>query len=318
MAKSSTGKSGKSTTSTPSTTTTTTTAETVVATPAPATPAPTPAPQERTKKSSKNTTPATPAVATPAVAPVVETPVVAPVVATPAPAQEGKSKKSKAKSAEPAAVATPAPAPVQEVAATQEGGKSKKAKKSSKPAEPEPTPAPSVAPTVATEGDDCSGSGKRFFRCVYRAADGSFVNGGRYSGKKPKQAASKALKAIVKKNNVTTGEEVTFLIQECTRGSKKKKYSYKGSQVDLAEPVKIKITKKDGSAGEIAYRKHSVVKKIRLEECGDLVNAGFEDEFIPPEQPVEVKVQATPRTKSASSKKSKSKATRGSKKTTKA
>ena len=311
MAKSSTSKSSKSTTST---------TETVVATPVVATPVvATPVVQESSKKSKSTATPA--AVATPVVAPVVA-PVAAPVVApvaTPVATQEGgKSKKSKSTTSTPASTATPAvvatPVVATPASVAQEGGKSKRTKST--------TPVPATTPVVATpapvEGEE-GGNCKRFFRCVYRATDGSFVNGGRYSGKKPKQAASKALKAIVKKNNVTTGEEVTFLIQECTRGSKKKKYSYKGSQVDLAEPVKIKITKKDGSAGEIAYRKHSVVKKIKLEECGDLVNAGFgDDDVVVPAEQVEVVVQATPKGRSRSSKKSKGKTSRSSKKTTKA
>ena len=98
------------------------------------------------------------------------------------------------------------------------------------------------------------------------------VNAGRYSGKKPKQAACKALTGIVKNNVLAVGEEVKFLIQECTRGSKKKKYSYIGSQVDLSEPVKIIIKKKDGTQSEIKYTKSNLVRKIDFTECIGLLN----------------------------------------------
>jgi len=150
-----------------------------------------------------------------------------------------------------------------------------------------------VEPVVEQAGgEEAAGTGrhKRFFRCVYRATDGSVVNAGRYSGKKPKQAAAKALTAIVKKNNVKTGESVTFLIQECTRGSRKKKYSYEGSQVFLRDPVQITIKKKDGTSSSISYAKNNLLKKIALTECGDLVNVELGEDEAQPQ--AEVKVQA--------------------------
>jgi hypothetical protein len=120
--------------------------------------------------------------------------------------------------------------------------------------------------------------GHRFFRCVYKTTDDEIVHVGRYSGNKPKQAACKALTGIVKNNGLETGEKVTFLIQECTRGSKKKKYSYVGCQVDLPEPVRITITKKDGSSSQIEYTKNNDVKKISLSECGDLLNVDLAED----------------------------------------
>ena len=121
---------------------------------------------------------------------------------------------------------------------------------------------------------------------VYKSTDGQIIHAGRYSGKKPKQAACKALTGIVKNNSLETGEKVTFLIQECTRGSKKKKYSYTGSQVDLEEPVRITITKKDGTSSQIEYTKNNEVKKISLSECGDLMNVDLAED-----QEEEVKLQ---------------------------
>ena len=196
------------------------------------------------------------------------------------------SKKGGKRSQETTATAPVAPAVATPAAPVQTGGK--KSKKT--------TPVVEVVEPVvaAVEGQDDGTQvrGKRFFRCLYRATDGSVVNAGRYSGKKPKQAASKAFTAIVKKNNVTTGESVTFLIQECTRGSRKKKYSYEGSQVNLPTPVEIKIKKKDGTFSQISYAKNNVLKKIALSECNDLVNVELADEEAAPVQEAGVKGQS--------------------------
>jgi hypothetical protein len=162
----------------------------------------------------------------------------------------------------------------EQVKETKKGGAKKSAKKDAKPKK---------------EVDDLKVV-HRYFRCVYKSTDGQIVHAGRYSGKKPKQAACKALTGIVKNNGLETGEQVTFLIQECTRGSKKKKYSYVGSQVDLTEPVRIKITKKDGSSSEIEYTKNNEVKKISLSECGDLMNVD-----LPEDHEEDVKVQRVKR-----------------------
>lgn len=169
----------------------------------------------------------------------------------------------------PAVVATPAkksgkkasaePAPVVEATSAKKGGAKKASKKEA---------------VKATEPR----TGHRFFRCVYKTTAGQIEHIGRYSGRKPKQAACKALTGIVKSNDLKVGEKVTFLIQECTRGSKKKKYSYVGSQVDLDTPVKITITKKDQSTDTITYTKNNVVKKISLSECGDLLNVDLAED----------------------------------------
>jgi hypothetical protein len=121
-------------------------------------------------------------------------------------------------------------------------------------------------------------SSHRFFRCVFKNTDGDIVHVGRYSGKKPKQAARKALTGIVKKNELGVGERVIFLIQECTRGSKKKKYSYVGAQVNLPNPITVTIRKKDGQQSEIVYTKDNEVKKISLSECGDLLDVVMEED----------------------------------------
>jgi hypothetical protein len=185
-----------------------------------------------------------------------------------------ETKKGGAKKEVVAPVVVPVKEAEEQVKETKKGGAKKSAKKDAKPKK---------------EVDDLKVV-HRYFRCVYKSTDGQIVHAGRYSGKKPKQAACKALTGIVKNNGLETGEQVTFLIQECTRGSKKKKYSYVGSQVDLTEPVRIKITKKDGSSSEIEYTKNNEVKKISLSECGDLMNVD-----LPEDHEEDVKVQRVKR-----------------------
>ena len=245
----------------------------VEAAPAPA-PAPAPVEVKETKKGGKK--------AVEKVEPVVE--------AAPAPVEVKDTKKGGKKAVEKVEPVVEVAAPVVEVKASKKGGSKKEA----------------VAPVVEAPVKETKKGGKksatkdvkpkkevddlkvvhRYFRCVYKSTDGQIVHAGRYSGKKPKQAACKALTGIVKSNSLETGEQVTFLIQECTRGSKKKKYSYVGSQVDLEEPVRIKITKKDGSSSEIEYTKNNEVKKISLSECGDLMNVD-----LPEDREEEVRLQ---------------------------
>ncbi len=225
--------------------------------------APAPVEVKETKKSGKKV-----------VEPVVEA---APVKEAAAPAKETKKGGSKKEVAAPVKEVA---APVKEV---KKGGSKKVTKKDSK---------------AKKEVDELKVV-HRYFRCVYKDKDGQVVHAGRYSGKKPKQAACKALTGIVKNNGLETGEQVTFLIQECTRGSKKKKYSYVGSQVDLAEPVVIKITKKDGTSSEIEYTKNNEVKKISLSECGDLMNVDLAEDHEEDVKLKRVEKKAKPAAKQA-------------------
>jgi hypothetical protein len=201
------------------------------------------------------------------VAPVVAA-VVAPVVA---PVVEKKTKKSASTKATPVEVA-----PV-EVAAPE----AKPVKKSVKGGKPVKGKAVKVAKggkgakVVAEVADDPK---KRYFHCVYKNAEGEVVRAGRYSGKKPKQAARKALSRVVDKNVLPIGQSITFLIKECTRGRKKKAYSYTGSRILLDKPVTVDIKKKDGTPAKLVYKHDNVVKKVALTECADLLNIEFNDD----------------------------------------
>lgn len=117
---------------------------------------------------------------------------------------------------------------------------------------------------------------RRYFKAIYKRDDEVVCNG-RYRGRKPKQAASKALTAITK-GMVEAGEDVNdvsihFCIMEQTRGSKHKKYYYAGKKHELDEPVIVSITKTvDGKkiTQEIKYKKKSVIKKCSSDNCPDL------------------------------------------------
>jgi hypothetical protein len=76
---------------------------------------------------------------------------------------------------------------------------------------------------------------------------------GRYTGKNPRQAASKALSQHLrgKKNG-----KVTIMVKETTQGSNKKEYTYIGERVKLTPPVVY-----DVAGGKQIVRKY--VNKIR-------------------------------------------------------
>ena len=155
-----------------------------------------------------------------------------------------------------------------------------KADKKAVPKKAAKAPSKGKAPKkVAQKGGDDEGDEKktRYFRCVYRDTDGSVVRAGRYCGRKPKQAASKALTAIIKSTEGAVDQPVKFLITECTRGSKKKSYSYSGEQKKI-DPVTVEIKRDDGKINKIVYRKSNVISKISLEECVDLRDANDDDE----------------------------------------
>ena len=89
---------------------------------------------------------------------------------------------------------------------------------------------------------------------------------GRYSGKKPKQAANKAFSSIIKEmkkndNNEGVNVDITFTIKECTRNSLHKEYKYIGKRLLLKSPVKVTIENEDGTSKDIVYKYHNELKK---------------------------------------------------------
>lgn len=114
-----------------------------------------------------------------------------------------------------------------------------------------------TAATVPSEEVVEEGGKNRFFKVIYDDLKAH----GRFSGTKPKQAANKAFTSIVKaKGGQLGGGRIKFSIQECTRGSKQKRYNYIGSRVALENPVEILIGK-DGDSKKIVYRFNNRIMK---------------------------------------------------------
>lgn len=120
---------------------------------------------------------------------------------------------------------------------------------------------------------------KRYFKAIYEE-NGSVVCNGRYSGRKPKQAACKALTAITnamkERGDKYEGVKINFCVIEQTRGSKNKKYYYEGSKFLLDEPVTVPIKKlnkktKKKEIEEIEYKRGSKVMKCSEDQCTALV-----------------------------------------------
>ena len=102
----------------------------------------------------------------------------------------------------------------------------------------------------------------RYFKVIYEGVkDKEF---GRFSGKKPKQAANKGLtsitKRLIKEDKPAIGREIKFAIIECTRGSKKKTYYYKGMRKELDDPQPVEIKVKDEP---IIYKYCNKLSKIK-------------------------------------------------------
>lgn len=139
-------------------------------------------------------------------------------------------------------------------AQTQEGGKPKRARKPK---------APVVETPAETEGDAEDGKLVRSFK-VKLPDNENFV--GRFTGLTPYQAANKALSKYFRETK-NADKEITFLICESTRKSKKSVYTYIGKRYQLEVPVRYKI--QDGR--EIVKNfKNSLkkVKKIDVEQAG--------------------------------------------------
>lgn len=111
----------------------------------------------------------------------------------------------------------------------------------------------------------------RYFKLLYDGA----TPVGRFSGKKPKQAANKALTSIIKTlekdNKPVVNVDIRFALQECTRWNKKKfkiengektakKYNYLGRRELLKDEVIVDHVQKEVTAEEM--KKGKVSKEV--------------------------------------------------------
>jgi hypothetical protein len=119
--------------------------------------------------------------------------------------------------------------------------------------------------------------GKRYFKCIMLNKEGVARCTGRYSGKKPKQAASKACTRLYEEyaeahDGADLPEKIVFGMHECTRASKKKKkYFYTGRRIHLETPEEVVINKIDPKTQQnmvIKYYYNNDVRKLTdIENC---------------------------------------------------
>jgi len=81
----------------------------------------------------------------------------------------------------------------------------------------------------------------RYFHVSDKKIDGGAYFG-RFKGKSPKQAATKAFSSIYetrKEKKISVSEKIYFELQEVTRGSKRKTHFYVGERVKLDVPIQV-------------------------------------------------------------------------------
>lgn len=142
------------------------------------------------------------------------------------------------------------------------------------------TPAPVAAPVPAVKEVQADAQPvverTRFFKLVTLTETGERGSTrGRFSGKKPKQAANKALTSLLKDMKKTDGGKpfegsINFIITECTRGcgaaKRNKLYHYVGERVVLDTPVSVTIKGKEGADDKtITYGYTNRVTKLKVE-----------------------------------------------------
>ncbi len=116
----------------------------------------------------------------------------------------------------------------------------------------------------------------RYFKAIQNDDNGNIIKKGRYIGNSLLQAAKKAFTVLSKKYkkdmNHNMENNLTFAIQECTRGSKKEIYTYKGNIKKLDNPIEIKIAKGAECSKTITYNYKSTIKPIKQELYNVLFN----------------------------------------------
>ena len=120
--------------------------------------------------------------------------------------------------------------------------------------------------------EELTDDGKRSFKVIYKTLSGEVIKSGRYCGKKPKQAACKALTAVLKLHKRSSGKTYTkkifFGVVETTRGSRHKYYWYSGERQKVTT---VEVTLKERKDSPIVYRYNNIVMKASEEDCRDLL-----------------------------------------------
>lgn len=105
----------------------------------------------------------------------------------------------------------------------------------------------------------------------------SKINGGRYKNNNPQDAARKAFRKVLQKNN---SSHISFDIEmrETTRGSKHKIYKYTFTRVLKSKPLKIKINKEEVIYKYKIYNKY-VAPLPSLEQKSIKINKKKSDRY---------------------------------------
>lgn len=184
-------------------------------------------------------------------------------VAVVAAKEEPKAQKGGKKAVAVVEAAAPAPVAAKELKAPK-AKKSKTEKVDAAPVEVQAQADAGVGAGVGADDveEEVLGSKLRYFKLLYND-----IIQGRYSGKKPKQAANKAFSSIIKtfkegnEQNGGVNLDINFTIKECTRNSKHKDYKYIGKRQALDNPVRVEIANADGTVKQIEYKFFNKLQK---------------------------------------------------------
>lgn len=97
----------------------------------------------------------------------------------------------------------------------------------------------------------------RRFLVMFNPHGIQYIEVGTCGGKKPKQAANKALSMIIKNYNIQDSTLIKFKLIETTKHSKNKTSFYSGERTRLSNPITLNVNGK-----EIKYIFQNTIKKI--------------------------------------------------------
>ena len=129
-----------------------------------------------------------------------------------------------------------------------------------------------IAPTKASKTKGKAGKGSktkkvsevnmRSFR-LFDPKTGEVI-GGRYRGRNPRQAASKAYTKLLKSDELDGSEETTLHIKESTRGGNRRIFAYSANREELKNPQKVELVGPNGPR-VICYRFKNRISKIAID-----------------------------------------------------
>jgi hypothetical protein len=120
-------------------------------------------------------------------------------------------------------------------------------------------------------------NGERYFKLV-KSKIGD--QEGRFTGRTPKQAASKAFTKLLmkaKENSTMPDQSTKIFIKESTRGSKQKIYGFEAKRVELDQPQELTIMDKStGQFKTISYKYRNEINRLKNQDKSDESNESNE------------------------------------------